>query len=75
MKAYEFCYWLQGYFELSGHTNLDTRQVDIVRKHLAMVFVHDIDASYPEEQQGALQAAHDGIKPTHAPNGEVLFRC
>jgi hypothetical protein len=42
MKAVEFCYWLQGYFEISGAHNssafqMDERQVDCVRRHLGLV--------------------------------------
>ena len=46
MKATEFCYWLQGYFELHGDIGaegLSKRQVDLIQNHLALVFVHDID--------------------------------
>lgn len=58
MKAVEFCYWLQGYFELSGGKDLDVVQVETIKKHLNMVFIHDIDPSYPKEQKPALDAAH-----------------
>jgi hypothetical protein len=77
MKATEFCYWLQGYFEISdafseaGLTNDDGSvvppegisplQTEIIRRHLALVFKHDIDpkAGSPE-YQAELQAIHDG---------------
>lgn len=56
MKATEFCYWLQGYFELHGDIGaegLSKRQVDLIRNHLALVFVHDIDpkAGPPEYRE------------------------
>lgn len=44
MKSRDFCYWLQGYFELSSEREameLDARQVDLVKRHLDMVFVHE----------------------------------
>lgn len=42
MKATEFCYWLQGHFELGEQrANLSDRQVKIVLAHLRMVDVHD----------------------------------
>lgn len=56
MKTTEFCYWLQGYFELSGdvgEVGLSKRQVDLIQRHLALVFEHDIDpkAGTVEHQQ------------------------
>lgn len=38
MTPKEFCYWLQGYFELTNHTDLTQDQVRIVKDHLAIVF-------------------------------------
>ena len=68
MKATEFCYWLQGWLEISPSTeSLSVDQVEIIRKHLNLVFIHEIDPSYPKEQQPALNAAHSG--------GKVLMRC
>lgn len=58
MKATEFCYWMQGMFELTRTKSLDETQVEIIKRHLNMVFIHDIDPSYPAEQQGKLNAAH-----------------
>lgn len=38
MRSSEFCYWLQGYFELRGADEpLSDRQLVLVRKHLALV--------------------------------------
>lgn len=34
----EFCYWLQGGFEMSEMTALSTRQTQIIKDHLALVF-------------------------------------
>lgn len=69
MKSVEFCYWLQGMFELSEPKELSAEQTDLIKKHLAMVFVHEIDKSYPSSQQEALNNLH---KP---PTNEVNFRC
>lgn len=60
MKSVEFCYWLQGLFEVGEPETLNAKQVDLIKRHLNMVFVHEIDASYPQEQQGKLDAAHNG---------------
>lgn len=59
IKATEFCYWLQGLFELSDELSLSKRQADIIKTHLNMVFVHDIDPSYPKEQQNKLDYLHN----------------
>lgn len=60
MKSVEFCYWLQGLFEVGEPVELNAKQTDLIKRHLAMVFVHEIDASYPDDQQKALDAAHSG---------------
>ena len=40
MNEREFCYWLQGFFELGGQdvVDLSAEQVQIVKDHLALVF-------------------------------------
>lgn len=76
MKATEFCYWLQGYFEMTDPVaQLEPWQVDLVRKHLNMVFIHDIDPSYPVEQQDALEKAHGavcGVEPSPVKSSGIL---
>lgn len=71
MTTRDFCYWLQGMFELTGVTSLDPRQVQTIRNHLDLVFVHDIDTPDPT---GKEQAAHDG-KPVGKFGGSGLKRC
>lgn len=58
MTSRDFCYWLQGLFELSETKTLSEQQVQIIRNHLAMVFYHEIDPSFPEEQQEELTNIH-----------------
>ena len=38
MNADNFCYWLQGYLELTDSKDLDANQVDIIKDHLELVF-------------------------------------
>lgn len=38
MESEQFCYWLQGFFELSSSPNMSPQQVQIVKNHLALVF-------------------------------------
>lgn len=63
MKATEFCYWLQGMFELAAPTELNAEQTDLIKRHLAMAFQHDIDKSYPAKDQDKLNALHNGSTP------------
>lgn len=64
MKARDFCYWLQGLFELQDPASLTEAQTRLIKAHLNMVFTHEIDPSFPTEQQSALDAAHAAGKTT-----------
>ena len=82
MKTTEFCYWLQGFFELraagSPVKELSGDQVDMIERHLALVFQHDIDPKQgTPEQQASLQEIHDGKKPQigRVGPGRVVYRC
>jgi uncharacterized protein YfkK (UPF0435 family) len=75
MKAVEFCYWLQGLFELQEPDTLNERQTKLIKAHLNMVFVHDIDPSYPEGQQKKLNDIHQSVQKTERPSGDFLARC
>ncbi len=41
MNQNEFCYWLQGFFELSGSSELNATQVRIIKDHLDLVFIKE----------------------------------
>lgn len=60
MTSRDFCYWLQGYFEIQGSLNpgLRPEQVQIVQAHLAMVFVHEIDPAFGADND-KLDAIHN----------------
>jgi hypothetical protein len=74
MHARDFVYWLQGFFEITeatmaGHGDratpapmqLGPAQVDCIKRHLAMVFIHEIDPAMGSiEHQVALTQAHQG---------------
>lgn len=53
MTSRDFCYWLQGYFEISGQTTIPPERAELIKRHLAMVFAHEIDPSFggPKEQK------------------------
>jgi hypothetical protein len=58
MTSRDFCYWLQGCFEILDPSGLSERQTKIIKNHLNMVFIHEIDPSMPDED-GKLSEAHN----------------
>lgn len=74
MTSREFCYWLQGWFELNktiDHREGATKEtLEIISRHLSMVFKHEIDPSAgPKPHQDLLSAIHN------ANPGNTLLRC
>jgi len=48
MSPLDFCYWLQGHLELNGSAaGLSPEQLDIVRRHLQLVFEKKTDVGKP----------------------------
>jgi hypothetical protein len=88
MTSRDFCFWLQGYFEIKGGTEgagtaggLSAEQAEMIRRHLALVFKHEIDPSAgPPAHQAALDALHkvanqpSAIPGGHGPEG-LVYRC
>lgn len=84
MTAVNFCYWLQGFFEIreaagdpSGVVN--SKQVEIIKRHLSLVFVHDIDPKAgPPEHQKKLNDIHSPLTVTSGGvtvGKDVVVRC
>lgn len=66
MRSRDFCYWLQGHFEMdesSGQIDkLSAAQVLKIKRHLAMVFKHDIDPSMGDkDHRKILDSVHSGL--------------
>jgi hypothetical protein len=68
MTSRDFCYWLQGYFEISESSHkepgvtepLGAEKVACIKRHLAMVFEHEIDPSMGDRRhQAALSEIHN----------------
>ncbi len=38
MQPQDFCYWLQGFLEMSDAKTLDVKQLQVLRDHLNLVF-------------------------------------
>lgn len=71
MTSRDFCYWLQGFFEITGDnaTMISEEQMGIIKRHLDLVFKHEIDPSMGDEKhQSELNQIHN--KPTLAQLGE-----
>lgn len=74
MQSRDFCYWLQGYFEIAvtdgQPVNLTPGQVKTIQNHLAMVFKHEIDPSMGgQDHQTTLNDLHG------QQTGPILYRC
>lgn len=60
MTSRDFAYWLQGLFELSDVTSLNEKQTDLIRRHLALFFIHEIDPSMGDKpHQDTLNNIHN----------------
>lgn len=71
MTSRDFCFWLQGFFEInrandSDSTAISTEQVELIKKHLALVFKHEIDPSMGDK------AWQDGLNKIHNDPEEPL---
>ena len=72
MTSRDFCFWLQGFFELRakdpmGFTGITFDQTEAIKRHLALVFAHEIDPKADGGNPGAkaaLDAIHHGDKVT-----------
>ena len=66
MKPENFCYWLQGKFELDSSDILTPEQVRIIKAHLNLVFFHAIDPETLKDSSEIdkikYQKIHDGAK-------------
>lgn len=75
MTSRDFCYWLQGHFELNPGAILSLEQVKAIRNHLNMVFIHEIDPSNDGGdlvKKMILQTVHDGA-PTDPYNQRLAI--
>ena len=79
MKSRDFVYWLQGFAELYKSAPTDEQWI-IIKNHLNLVFVHEIDPSMPDPT-GEMQDVHDGKKLltpqplVHGGLGNIKIRC
>jgi hypothetical protein len=63
MTPENFCYWLQGYFELAKTSSFNEEQTLLIKQHLDMVFAHAIDPSLgTPEHVDKLRTLHEGLE-------------
>lgn len=76
MTSRDFAYWLQGFFEVADAKTITAEQTKTIKKHLALVFKHEIDPSMGnEEHQAELNQIHKP-KPGNFPhNDDTIYRC
>lgn len=58
MTPENFCYWLQGFFEISGTTELTKEQVVMIEEHLQLIFNKQTKKSVKD-----LVVAPEDLKP------------
>lgn len=67
MTSRDFVYWIQGFLEVGGPSEISKSQLDTIRRHLNMVFYHEIDPSFGDkDHQAKLQRIHDTIDKADA---------
>lgn len=70
MTSRDFCFWLQGYFELSGsQASLTESNIQTIKNHLNLVFTHEIDPSFGDEK------VQLKLNKIHFPSGSPIARC
>lgn len=73
MKSRDFCYWLQGFFELTDKQELTPYQVKLISKHLNMVFQHEIDPSFGKDLE-VLKAIHTKVELSDKDKKELVAK-
>lgn len=68
MTSREFCYWFQGWLEIQNPSFIEESQLDVIKKHLNLVFKHEIDPSYGDDKKQKI------LNDIHNPNNK-LIRC
>lgn len=70
MQSRDFCFWLQGFFELSDQVDhITDEQAGVIKRHLDMVFAHEIAPALRErpERPIAEPVVHPRPGPAPAP--------
>ena len=62
MQSRDFAFWLQGFFEVSNAETITKEQTQVIKKHLNLVFKHEIDPSMGDDKH------QDELNAIHKPN-------
>ncbi len=72
MTSRDFAYWLQGFFEISNAQTLNPTQTEMVKKHLNLVFIHEIDPSINNQHsQEVVEKMNEIHNPTLQELGKI----
>ena len=72
MNTIDFCFWLQGYFEINGKAEITREQAKIIKNHLNLVFKHEIDPL----RESQTTTPTSVLNHTHNPSkNDTLLRC
>ena len=74
MTSRDFCYWLQGPFEVTDLKSLTVEQVEIIDKHLNMVFEYEkkIEINFCIWLRGFMDAQGPVIGPMTTENTQMI---
>ncbi len=76
MTSRDFCYWLQGYFEITGkNQQLTQDQSEMVQKHLSIVFKHEIDPSFGDSETELNSIHNQEPMFTEQSDSDLKVRC
>ena len=80
MTSRDFAFWLQGFFEVANPISIGSKETEMIKKHLNLVFKHEIDPSMGDEKhQQVLNEIHSpstGSKINFPSfNGSEILRC
>jgi hypothetical protein len=75
MNTIDFCYWLQGHFELNPNTPITPEQTELIKNHLHLVFKHEIDPLRESQTTTPLAELNQAHTPYHNPMNDVLVKC
>lgn len=75
MTSVDFCFWLQGFFELSGTDTVTDEQVKIIKNHLNLTFLHEIDPLREKETTASKFDLDNLHNPNNGITNDPLMRC
>jgi len=70
MTSRDFCFWLQGFFEIGEVKQITAKESEIIQRHLALVFKHEIDPAIEAVSivtKAELDAIHKPASPAFGP--------